>query len=225
MDITHALISEISTLQHLIAGIAFFVFAAFEIPAALMPKLKIPAIGSFILFCAGVAGLLLVFDKTGGTPDNLLLAMSKESIFFLFLGLDVLIAVAGLIGIMQYLSKGMPSFWKIFQMLLFCIIAFVFYTYPRFYGSNAIPVMAQIHRVICYAIICGAAVSAINVFIKIKIIAFVSVFIFFVGGALLVQFKEAPESFGNSHVFRSSMPASPGEVHFEELDKEVKHKK
>lgn len=220
MNINSAFITEISNFMHILTGAILFVFAGFEVLAALRPKIKIPAIGGFLLFCSGVAALLFVFDKTGGTPEAAVKAMSKASILFLFAGLGVLLSASGLIGVMQYLSKSIPSFWKFFQMLLFCLVSYVFYVYPQFYGDGAQPVFAQIHRVICYSMAAGAVIAMINLFIRSRIVAFVSVFCFFITASLLVQFKEETSSFASKQEFTSSMSSSPGEVHFEELEKE-----
>lgn len=219
MNINSTFITGISNFMHILTGAALFVFAGFEVLAALKPKIKVPAIGGFLLFCSGVCALLFMFDKTGGTPEAAVQAMSKASILFLFAGLGVLLSASGLIGVMQYLSKNMPSFWKLFQMLLFCFVAAVFYLYPQFYKEGAQSVFVQIHRVICYSMAAGAVIAMLNVFIRSRIVAFISVFCFFITGSLLVQFKEEPSSFTSRQEFTSSMPASPGEVHFEEIEK------
>ena len=189
------LITDISTFMHVVAGVVFFIFAFFEIFAALKPGNKIPAIGSFLLFCSGISGLINMLSKSGGTPDSLLQMMSSRSIFMLFFGLYMLISTSGLIGIMQYLSKNIPNFWKFFQMLLFAVIALTFYQYPRFYSNEEFALAMQIHRVICYAIAAGAAITVINIVLKNKPIAIIAVMCFLIAGSLLIQYKEDPKAF------------------------------
>lgn len=197
------LVSEISTFTHLIMGISLFAFAFFEVFAALKPGNKIPAIGSLVLFACGISGIAFMFDKSGGNADSLLDLMSSNSIFMLFFGLNMLVSTSGLIGIMQFLSKNMPFFWKFFQTMLFFCVAAAFYVYPQFYPSQEPSLSMQIHHMLCYAIAAGAAISLINALIKNRALAFTAVFFFFISGTLLVQFKEDPLSFNARHDFVS----------------------
>lgn len=197
------LIADISNFMHLLTGIVFFIFAFFEIFAALKPGNKIPAIGSFLLFASGITGLINMLNKSGGTPDSFIDVMSKHSIFMLFFGIYMIISTSGLIGIMQYLSKNIPNFWKFFQMLLFGVIAASFYQYPRFYTSAEFDLAMQIHRVICYIIAAGTGITIINIMLKKKPIAIAAVLCFLLAGSLLIQFKEEPKAF--SHTITSNV--------------------
>lgn len=210
MNSIPVLISEISTFTHILIGISLFIYACFEVLAAFKPKNKIPMLGSFLLFCAGIAGFVFMLDKAGGSPDKLVDLVSKESIFLLFIGLYMLLATTGLIGVMQYISTKLPNFWKLFQIILLGFIAASLYVYPQFLPEETNNVAEQIHKVICYALASGAVISALNVFIKNKVIAFVSVFCFFVTGAILVQYKEEPRYFTKVHKFTTTMSVPIG---------------
>ena len=128
----------------------------------------------------------------------------------LFTGFFILLCTSGLIGIMQYLSKNIPGFWKLFQMFLFCLMAACFYVYPQFYPGDAFN--EQLHMVMSCSVIAGALVNAINIMLKNKAAAFISVFCFFIAGTLLVQFREDPKVFSRQQEYTSSMSSFSGNI-------------
>lgn len=191
--------SDTATLMHIIQGSILFIFGIFEIYAIFKPGSKIPVIGAVLTFILGLAGLYMMVKNIGnGSVDKMYEAFKENGDLSLYIGQNLLFCAAGMLGVMQYISKKIGVFWKMFLCFIYLIIAVVYRFYAVSFPLDIKHYAMQFHTVVCCALLLGVLFTAVNVFVKKRLLGYIGAFCIFICAVLLVQYKETPKAYATS---------------------------